>query len=156
MSEGTAASAETHPSSAVVCHVQASAGCVCTNAEATSFWLNEEQQAVLADEMGPDASPFFTAGAQWRLKGSCNSFAMYRTCSCCDVMRLPARSTLPAPYNLGNLLQGSLRWSRACWARPGARCWKPSGAASALTTTPLATTPCALSAGTHVTKAALS
>lgn len=42
---------------------QASAGIVSTNAEAQAFWLNDAQQAVLANEHGPDASPFYTGGA---------------------------------------------------------------------------------------------
>lgn len=33
-----------------------------SNAEATSFWLSEAQQAVLANEYGADASPAFCGG----------------------------------------------------------------------------------------------
>jgi 2-polyprenyl-3-methyl-5-hydroxy-6-metoxy-1,4-benzoquinol methylase len=40
-------------------HQQACAGCVSGNAEATTFWLNPAQEAVLADE---ETSPFFSGG----------------------------------------------------------------------------------------------
>lgn len=33
-----------------------------TNAEASAFWLDEAQQAVLANEFGADASPLFMGG----------------------------------------------------------------------------------------------
>lgn len=43
-------------------HQQACAGVVSTNAEASAFWLDEAQQAVLANEFGADASPLFMGG----------------------------------------------------------------------------------------------
>lgn len=39
--------------------MQACAGTVSTNKEADAFWLNDAQHDLLANEHGPDASPFF-------------------------------------------------------------------------------------------------
>ncbi len=43
--------------------MQACAGTVSTDADASAFWLNEAQAAVLANEDGPEASPLFMGGA---------------------------------------------------------------------------------------------
>jgi hypothetical protein len=43
---------------------QACAGVISTNAAATAFWLDDAQQAVLANEHGSDASPLFMGGAR--------------------------------------------------------------------------------------------
>jgi hypothetical protein len=42
---------------------QACAGVISTNADASAFWLDDAQQAVLANEYGSDASPLFMGGA---------------------------------------------------------------------------------------------
>jgi hypothetical protein len=43
--------------------LQACAGVISTNADASAFWLDDAQQAVLANEYGSDASPLFMGGA---------------------------------------------------------------------------------------------
>ena len=43
---------------------QACAGVISTNSDATAFWLDDAQQAVLANEHGSDASPLFMGGAR--------------------------------------------------------------------------------------------
>jgi SAM-dependent methyltransferase len=43
-------------------HQQACAGVISTNSDATAFWLDDAQQAVLANEHGSDASPLFMGG----------------------------------------------------------------------------------------------
>lgn len=46
----------------VLSYTQACAGVISTNADATAFWLDDAQQAVLANEHGNDASPLFMGG----------------------------------------------------------------------------------------------
>jgi hypothetical protein len=43
---------------------QACAGVISTNSDASAFWLDDAQQAVLANEHGSDASPLFMGGAR--------------------------------------------------------------------------------------------
>ena len=48
----------------VLRNLQACAGVISTNGDASAFWLDDAQQAVLANEHGSDASPLFMGGAR--------------------------------------------------------------------------------------------